>query len=86
MKPFKPPSVTLAAASYAATRQGGTPPDLARIELDLPVEMAARLERLFRAVPGGGPDAMRPRFARHAAHVCAVMAQGGFPVLQERCR
>lgn len=81
MKPFKSPSSTLASASYAASRHGGTPPDLVRIELDLPAATAARLERLFRAKPGGGADAMRPRFARHSAHVRAVIAEGGYPIL-----
>ena len=86
MKPFKPPSFTLAAASYAVSRQGGAPPDLVQVELDLPAEAAARLERLFRARPRGGADPMRPRFARHAAHVRAVLTHGGYPVLRERGR
>jgi len=86
MKPFKPPSFTLAAASYAVSRHGGAPPDLVQVELDLPAEAAARLERLFRVQPRGGADAMRPRFARHAAHVRAVLTQGGYPVLPERGR
>jgi len=86
MKPFNPPSFALVAASYATSRHGGAPPDLVQVELDLPPETAARLERLFRARPGGGADAMRPRFARHAAHVRAVVALGGYPVLPERGR
>ncbi len=28
------------------------------------------------------PDAVRPRFARHARHVKAALAAGGFPVLK----
>jgi hypothetical protein len=48
--------------------------------------MAARFERLFLASPGAGPDPMRPRFARHEAHVAAVIGQGGYPVLPEKCR
>jgi len=84
MKPFKPPSFALAAASYAASRQGGAPPELVRVELELPAETAARLERLFQSRPGGGADAMRPRFAHHGAHVRAVVAQGGYPVLKVR--
>jgi hypothetical protein len=84
MKPFKPPASILASASYAACRHGGAPPDLARVELALPAETAAKLERLFQRRPGGGPGAMRPRFARHAAHVQAVMAEGGYPALAAR--
>lgn len=84
MKPFRPPLATLASASYAAFRHGGAPPDLVRVQLELPTETAERLERLFHVRPGGGADAMRPRFARHEAHVRAVMAHGGYPVLPER--
>jgi hypothetical protein len=29
---------------------------------------------------------MRPRFARHASHVAAVMARGGYPVLPDKRR
>jgi hypothetical protein len=82
MKPFKPPSMSRLGASYAVCRHGGAPPDLARVELDLPPEAAARLERLFRARSGASGDAMRPRYARHEAHVGAVIAQGGYPVLK----
>jgi hypothetical protein len=46
----------------------------------------ARLERLFQARAYPGPDPMRPRFARHAAHVAAVTAAGGYPALAERRR
>ena len=84
MKPFKHPASPLASASYAACRFGGAPPDLARVQLDLPPETAAQLERLFRRRAEGGPNAMRPRFARHGAHVTAAMAQGGFPALAGR--
>ena len=86
MKPLTPPAVSLARASYYACRQGGAPPGLARVELALPAETAARLERLFRAQAGGGGDAMRPRFARHRAHVAAVLALGGYPALAPRGR
>jgi len=87
MKPFTPPAAsTLASASYAVCRHGGAPPELAQAELALPAETALRLERLFRARSGGGPNAMRPQFARHAAHVRAVLAQGGYPALAERGR
>ena len=45
---------------------------------------ADRLETLFRArVAKGGGDA-QPRFARHDAHVAAVLAEGGFASLTER--
>jgi hypothetical protein len=44
------------------------------------------LERLFQARPGGGVDPMKPRFARHAAHIRAALQHGGFPVLPERGR
>jgi hypothetical protein len=76
----------LASASYAALRYEGAPPPRAQAALDLSPAAAARLERLFQARPGGGTDPMRPRFARHSAHVRAVLAQGGFPVLPERPR
>ena len=86
MKPFKPPTSPLVRTSYYACRHGGAPPDLARAELALPPGLAYRLEQLFRSRPGGGADAMRPSFARHAAHVGAVKAQGGYPALAERRR
>jgi hypothetical protein len=84
MKPFRPPASPLASASYAACRHGGSPPDIVRVQLALPPETAAELERLFQRRPGGGHGALRPRFARHQAHVQAVMAQGGYPALPER--
>lgn len=84
MKPFRPPASILASASYAACRHGGAPPDLVRVELALPPETAAKLERLFRARTCGPAGGMRPRFARHAAHVQAVTAEGGYPALPER--
>jgi hypothetical protein len=86
MKPFRTPVSPLASASYSVCRHGGAPPQLAAEELSLPPETAARLERLFRSRAGGGLDAMKPRFARHAAHLRAVLALGGFPVLTERRR
>jgi hypothetical protein len=73
----------LAKASYAAYRYGGDPPELVQIRLELPAETVARLERLFMADPGRGKDAMRPRFAEHDAHVEAVRAEGGYPVLRQ---
>ena len=86
MKPFRPPVSLLASASYAACRHGGAPPELVAIDLALPPETAAHLERLFRARAGGGADPMKPRFARHTAHVRAVLNEGGFPALTERRR
>jgi hypothetical protein len=83
MKLFRTPASPLASASYAACRFGGAPPGIARVLLDLPAETAAELEHLFRARPGGGAHAMRPRFARHEAHVSAVMGEGGYPALAE---
>jgi hypothetical protein len=77
------PSDALAQASalYVAFRRGGAPPARARQELALPEATAAQLERLLQA-RGGGPQSQRPRFARHEAHVAAVLMQGGFPVLR----
>jgi hypothetical protein len=76
----------LASASYAALRHEGLPPPRAQAALDLSPAAATRLERLFQARPGGGTDPMRPRFARHSAHVRAVLAQGGYPALRQRRR
>ena len=79
-------SQTPTSGSYAALRYQGVPPPRARAALELPEATAARFERLFLASPGAGPDPMRPRFARDEAHVAAVMAQGGYPVLPDKCR
>jgi len=78
--------MTLASKRYAVLRYEGAPPPQVRAQLGLPEATAASLERLFQAKPGGGMEAMRPRFARHAAHVAAVAAQGGYPVLPQPCR
>ena len=77
---------TLASASYAVLRQMGASPEAARAELDLPPATAARYERLFQGRPGRGPDSMRPKFARHGAHVAAVLAAGGFASLTDVAR
>ena len=70
---------------YAALRQTGTSPARARAELDLAPAAARRLERAFRArVARGDGDQQTPKFARHEAHVSAVMAQGGFCAFSER--
>jgi hypothetical protein len=79
-----PSSATLASASYAALRYQGLPPPRAQAFLGLSGETVARLERLFLARSGGKVDPMKPRFARHAAHLRAVLAEGGFPVLPGR--
>jgi hypothetical protein len=75
------PSSILASKSYAALRYEGIPPPKARAALGLEAAAAARLEGLFQAQPGAGSEAMRPRFARHEAHVAAVLAQGGYPAI-----
>lgn len=83
MRHFAPPfpPQPLASATYAVCRLGGAPPDQVRAELGLATDTVVRLERLFQARPGGGADAMKPRFAHHERHVRDVMAAGGFPVL-----
>ena len=65
-----------AGPEYAALRQGGTPAWKARTLLRLSAPAAARLERYLRRRGEG-----YPRFASDAAHVEAVRAAGGFPVL-----
>jgi hypothetical protein len=70
---------------YAALRQSGTPASRARVELGLAPARSLRMERAFRAKAGRGEgDPQQPKFARHEAHVAAVMAQGGFCALSER--
>ncbi len=81
------PHVTLLPTTqdYAALRQTGTSPDRAMAELRLAPGMAWRFERAFRRRtlrPDG--DVQSPRFARHEAHVAAVLAQGGFCAFSER--
>jgi hypothetical protein len=39
------------------------------------------MERRGLTKPGDASDRTTPRFARHGAHVSAVLAQGGFPVM-----
>jgi hypothetical protein len=76
-----------ASAGYAALRHGGASPARAATELRLDSWRALRLERLFRAHRGGGPDdPMKPRYANHGRHVADVLVQGGYPVLPERRR
>lgn len=68
---------------YAALRQMGTSLIRAQVELGLTTGEAQRLERSFRASVGVG-DIQLPRFARHDAHVAAVMREGGFCAFSER--
>lgn len=75
-------SIPFASASYAALRHEGLPPRRAQAELGLAEGRARNLERLFLARTGGGVDPMKPRFALHDAHVCAVLAAGGYPLLR----
>lgn len=68
--------------SYAALRLSGAPPERACAELGCSSDAMRPFElRLSAPRPGEGCDAVRPRFARCAVHVAAVMRQGGFPVL-----
>lgn len=70
---------------YAALRQTGTSPARAKLQLRLAQTDAERMERLFRARAARGVgDSQLPKFARHEAHVAAVMAQGGFWAFSER--
>ncbi|HEY3695163.1 hypothetical protein [Phenylobacterium sp.] len=71
-------------SAYAALRRGGAPPGVVRTQLALPAPTAARLEAVFRMRAARGGGEAQPKFARHAAHAAAVMAQGGFPSLTER--
>ena len=76
-----------ASASYAALRHGGAPPAHAQAQLGLDRKVGHTLEQLFRSHRGGGvDDPMKPRFARHEAHVRAVLVECEFPVLPERRR
>lgn len=70
---------------YAALRQTGTSPARAKLQLRLEARDAERMERLFRARAARGlGDSQLPKFARHEAHVAAVMAEGGFWSFSER--
>jgi hypothetical protein len=81
MKPISEAAFAHASTSYAACRRGGAPPERARLELALPRASAKKLERILLA-KRGGPKSQGPRYARHAPHVAAVQALGGFPVLR----
>lgn len=53
--------------------------------MQLDAGAARRLERGFLRVQArGAGDRQLPKFARHEAHVAAVMAQGGFSAFSER--
>ena len=65
-------------AVYAALRFGGCGSARAQLEMALDPEDGARLEGGFLQGRHGG---MRPRFARHDAHVAAVLGAGGYPVM-----
>lgn len=74
-------NASIASAGYAALRHGGAPPARARSELQLSKRTGWELEQLFQRRKWGHSRAQRPAFARHDAHVKAVLAAGGFPVL-----
>lgn len=68
---------------YSALRHGGAPQARACAELGVSSGRGQLLEAWFRRRGGGpGSDAMRPSFARHAAHVRAVLRAGGYPIAE----
>ena len=73
MKPTYPIPYVEIGRTYAVLRQGGAPQGRAAAELALP---SARV-RLLEA----GLRRHRPRCGRDAAHAAAVLAAGGYPVL-----
>jgi hypothetical protein len=46
-----------------------------------PVSTSKTVVATTGARPGDAADRTTPRFARHGAHVRAVLAAGGFPVM-----
>jgi hypothetical protein len=67
---------------YSVLRFGGASQARACAELGVSFGRGAALEaRFLRRRTGVGPDAMRPRFARHERHVAAVLAAGGYPAI-----
>jgi len=68
--------------SYSVLRYGGASQRRACAELGVSFGRSEFLEMRLQRRRGAGSDAMRPSFARHAAHVAAVMAEGGYPVLR----
>lgn len=70
-------------STYSALRYSGASAERAQAELRIGSDHARKLEAIFRvARPGKALDRMRPRFAQHDAHVAAVRAAGGYPVLR----
>lgn len=70
-------------SSYAVLRYGGASQARARAELAITPLQARQQETIFNVPrPGKMLDRMRPRFARHEAHVAAILAGGGYPVLR----
>lgn len=70
-------------STYAALRYGGASQARARAELAITPDHARKLEAVFNVPrPGKLMDRMRPRFARHEAHVSAVLAGGGYPAIR----
>ena len=68
-------------SDYAVLRYGGASQARACAELGVKSGRASQLEAGFRRATAGGPDPMRPAFARHARHVAAVLKAGGYPEL-----
>jgi hypothetical protein len=67
---------------YSVLRFGGASQARACAELGVNSGRGQALEARFLRVRGGeGADAMRPRFARHAKHVEAVLSAGGYPAM-----
>jgi hypothetical protein len=69
---------------YAVLRQTGTPPVRARRMVGLGEGAARELEAAFQAGRNRPGDRERPKFARHGAHVAAVLREGGFSAFSER--
>jgi hypothetical protein len=70
-------------STYAALRYGGASQARAGAEGANPPARARQLEAIFHVPrPGKLMDRMRPRFARHEAHVAAVLAAGGYPAIR----
>ena len=73
MKPTYPIPYVEIGRTYAVLRQGGAPQERAAVELGLPATRVRVLEAGLRR--------HRPRCGRDAVHVAAVLAAGGYPVL-----
>ena len=69
--------------TYTVLRYGGASMARACAEIYVSSGRGITLEAIFQVRrPGTGGNAMRPRFARHAAHVAAATAAGGYPALR----